>query len=290
MEKKGSGRTGKKFSAMSGGSKSSSVKKKGTRVSKKSRGKFKDRKKSGGSLEEEKRKSKESIAAASNTASSRSPNGDDLVPWTDGEGKKKGVRRETNKMIKKRMHLPPGKKKIKRDKETDVSGSQLGDRSVESGKRKIKKEGVNKKKSFEEQLQEYLRKQQMAETTAGTKKRQKTETGDTVAIKREVTEEEGDGVGEESGRESEVGNGITSNLSVSKKRKLMGEMVLSRRNEDAGFIKQCFRLYGQLLASRPEQNAGSDDVRERVSALFAFILPRVKEVRHLFTEPTHRLA
>ncbi|PHJ22577.1 pumilio domain-containing protein kiaa0020 [Cystoisospora suis] len=288
--KTGSKRTGKKFSAMSGGTKSSSVKKKGTRVSKKSRGKFKDRQKSRGSAEEgKKRKIKDTITPASNTASSRSSNGDDLVPWTDGEGKKKGVRsdrRETNKVIRSRMHSPPEKKKIKRERETDadVSGPQRGGPSVESGKRKIKKEGVNKKKSFEEQLQEYLRNQQMTESTAGMKKRQKTETGGTVAGKRDINEEEGDGVNEQSGRNSQAGDGITSNLSVSKKRKLMGEMVLSRRNEDAGYIKQCFRLYGQLLASRPEQNAGSDEVRERVSALFAFILPRVKERdRHLCT-------
>lgn len=190
-------------------------------------------------------------------------NGDALVPWRDG-GRKEGSRRgeEHKKHEGSRTRLPEKKTKIKKEK----------------------------RKSFEEQLKEYLREREVADTGGGGAARIKkplTAEPATARVKREADEERssgGVGVEGESAGKPEGASELASKLSVSKKRKLMGEMVLSRRNGDAAYIKQCFRLYGQLLASRPEQNAGSEEVRERVSALFEFILPRVREVCQSFED------
>ncbi|KEP65938.1 UNVERIFIED_CONTAM: hypothetical protein HHA_314480 [Hammondia hammondi] len=144
---------------------------------------------------------------------------------------------------------------------------------------------AKQRKSFEEQLREYLDEQtgrtgkaagSGAETSHAGAGERKTRT----AFCGENGEEEN-----QQAAESQDASAAVESLSVSKKRKLMSEMKLSHRNEDAGYIKQCFRLYGHLLATRPEQqNSGTPQVAERVKDLFDFILPRVREGdRHLCT-------
>nr|CEL77675.1 TPA: hypothetical protein BN1205_099570 [Toxoplasma gondii VEG] len=144
---------------------------------------------------------------------------------------------------------------------------------------------AKQRKSFEEQLREYLDEQTGRTGKAAGKEAETSQAGagerkTGTAFCGEKGEE-----GNEQAAESQDASAAVESLSVSKKRKLMSEMKLSHRNEDAGYIKQCFRLYGHLLATRPEQqNSGTPQVAERVKDLFDFILPRVSEGdRHLCT-------
>ncbi|PFH34378.1 hypothetical protein BESB_075300 [Besnoitia besnoiti] len=206
----------------------------------------------------------------------RKANGDELRAWDEKQnaGGKQCDRRK--------MHAE-GKPFASKGKVGTLAegGKTLGETRKERGDKNapLKK----KKKSFEEQLQEFLDEQE-----GRTKKRtRETEQGDASVPEEERPAPSAPDSKAAEGHEGSAGEGSTQlgSLSVSKKRKLMNEMKLSHRNEDAGYIKQCFRLYGQLLAARPEQqNADTPEVAQRVKALFDFVLPRVKAGdRHLCT-------
>ncbi|CBZ55331.1 conserved hypothetical protein [Neospora caninum Liverpool] len=197
----------------------------------------------------------------------RTSAGDELEEWDFREGRGKE---------KKAF---PQKKRASSDKRRSASAS--GEKPAKERKPRAGEKPAKKKKSFEEQLREYLDEQA---GRTGKRAGDAQETSPAPRSEKEVqtaSAEKGGGVE----TETQDASSAVDSLSVSKKRKLMNEMKLSHRNEDAGYIKQCFRLYGQLLATRPEQqNAGTPQVAERVKDLLEFILPRVKEGdRHLCT-------